>query len=248
MMILAHLFLRLAATVALASAAAFAPPPPRQGASTSSRIAYGYGSSSSASKSSSAALQLQARTDPLAVANLENATATDTAVLDLTPVAFGSPPESLQYDATTTQSSSSPSIQAVQLPLYQLMAAGSCATVLADMSMHPMDCIKTLQQSDTGAGLSLVTAAQYLWTSSGVAGFYHGFLTYATTDAAGGALKFAVWEVWKQKTVDKQPAFAYLWAGAALAFLASSVLIVPGEVRCAVLLTLTLIQTKHNNN
>jgi hypothetical protein len=118
-----------------------------------------------------------------------------------------------------------------ELPIYQLALAGSFTTFFTDVIMHPMDCIKTVQQSDSGVGLSLFLAAQYLWSTSGVAGFYHGFLTYALSDAVGGALKFSVWELWKKKTVEWEPTYLYLWIGAGLAFVASSVLVVPGEVR-----------------
>jgi hypothetical protein len=118
-----------------------------------------------------------------------------------------------------------------ELPIYQLALAGSFTTFFTDVIMHPMDCIKTVQQSDSGVGLSLFLAAQYLWSTSGVAGFYHGFLTYALSDAVGGALKFSVWELWKKETAEWRPIYLYLWIGAALAFAASSILVVPGEVR-----------------
>lgn len=181
-------------------------------------------------------------------------------------------------------------------PMVQLALAGSLATIMSDMIMHPyvrcsrsflylcrrlfhvlicysssffihshslnsVDCIKTLQQSDDGMHLSLVQAAQYLFQTSGVAGFYHGFWTYAITDSLGGAFKFAVWEGWKQQqsslhawwtrtfgnskqqtTIASTATAAtttsntssledvsFLLMGAALAFVASSVLIVPGE-------------------
>ena len=119
--------------------------------------------------------------------------------------------------------------QQQQLPLIQLAVAGSLTTFGCDMIMHPIDCIKVIQQSDLGMDWSLMHAASYLYETDGVAGFFHGFFTYACSDAAGGALKFAVWESWKTKTADYKPAWVYLWMGAALAFLASSIVIVPGE-------------------
>ena len=62
----------------------------------------------------------------------------------------------------------------------KLAMAGSVATVISDMSMHPVDCIKTLQQSNEGIGLSLIQAARVIYTQlGGVPGFYKGFLTYA---------------------------------------------------------------------
>ena len=100
-------------------------------------------------------------------------------------------------------------------------------------------------------------------------GFYFGFLTYAISDAIGGAFKFSVWEAWKQRqaksdnivkffnvVLQQQPSenddtsesdsrsnnrsvsevmvklsgWMYIWLGAAVACVASSVLIVPGEL------------------
>ena len=124
-----------------------------------------------------------------------------------------------------------------ELPLIQLALAGSLTTFFADLTMHPVDCIKTLQQSDMGIGMSFWQAASYLHEQDGVLGFLHGFLTYATSDALGGCLKFGVWETWKKSRFENnrtQPANIHslidLAIGAALAFVASSVLIVPGEL------------------
>jgi hypothetical protein len=159
--------------------------------------------------------------------------------LDLATLAFATQPEPLlketltgagtvsgSFDPTGTAATGIP-----ELPIYQLALAGSFTTFFTDVIMHPMDCIKTVQQSDSGVGLSLILAAQYLFSTSGVAGFYHGFLSYALSDAVGGALKFSVWELWKSKTAEMRPTYLYLWLGATLAFVASSFLVVPGEVR-----------------
>jgi Mitochondrial carrier protein len=177
------------------------------------------------------------------VARIPNGTSES--VLDLTPLAFGSSPEQQQPPST---SSSDSSAQRIDLPLSLLALAGSVTTLFTDVIMHPVDCIKILQQSDAGYGLSLQDAALALWERDGVSGFYSGFLTYAVSDAAGGALKFTVWEQWKRK-MPIQPSIStpkstsptfdfssspwfqwvYLFVGAALAFVASSVAIVPGE-------------------
>jgi hypothetical protein len=45
----------------------------------------------------------------------------------------------------------------------QLALAGAAATMVVDISMHPIDCIKTLQQSHEGIGLSMLAAAQTIW-------------------------------------------------------------------------------------
>ncbi len=115
------------------------------------------------------------------------------------------------------------------VPLVQLALAGAVTTFVADVMIHPMDCIKTLQQSDLGWELglhnSLGDAAQYLWTTSGLAGFYHGFLVYAGSDALAGAAKFATWEWWKRNMPS-----TILFVGAGIAFLSSSLFLVPGEL------------------
>jgi solute carrier family 25 S-adenosylmethionine transporter 26 len=76
--------------------------------------------------------------------------------------------------------------------------------------------------------MNVVQAISYLYTSSGIAGFYHGFLTYAISDALGGAVKFSVWESWKQH--NNKASFGNLAVGAALAFIAASFILVPGEL------------------
>ena len=103
--------------------------------------------------------------------------------------------------------------------------------------MHPIDCIKTLQQTDAGLDLGFWQASKALYAQSGNgwSGFYRGFLVYAIADGCGGALKFSVWETWKSQTTEWTktqllPNWIVLWMGAGLAFVASSVLTVPGEL------------------
>eukprot|EP00977_Amphora_coffeiformis_P011230 scaffold2702_cov168-Amphora_coffeaeformis.AAC.10 len=111
------------------------------------------------------------------------------------------------------------------VPLVQLALAGSLTTFFADSCIHPVDCIKTLQQSDLGAELNFFEASAYLFETSGIRGFFNGLLTYACSDAVGGAIKFSVWETWKKKFTDPR----LVWVGAAVAFMAASVVIAPGE-------------------
>eukprot|EP00522_Entomoneis_paludosa_P008018 CAMPEP_0172450638 /NCGR_PEP_ID=MMETSP1065-20121228/8900_1 /TAXON_ID=265537 /ORGANISM="Amphiprora paludosa, Strain CCMP125" /LENGTH=389 /DNA_ID=CAMNT_0013202435 /DNA_START=85 /DNA_END=1254 /DNA_ORIENTATION=+ len=125
----------------------------------------------------------------------------------------------------------SPSMSLQELPLIQLALAGSFTTFFADLSMHPIDCIKTVQQSDMGVNFGILQAARYLYEKDGTFGFFRGFLTYATSDAIAGSLKFGVWETWKKKLpVEQEPAVWLLMMGAALSFVTSSVLVVPGEL------------------
>ena len=120
----------------------------------------------------------------------------------------------------------------------KLAMAGSVATMVADMSMHPMDCIKTLQQSNEGVGLSLVQAAHVIYTQlGGVPGFYKGFFSYAVCDATAGALKFSTYEVLKRQVKSMLPSEeqttvlnGVLFLCAAIAFAASSIIAVPGEL------------------
>jgi len=162
---------------------------------------------------------------------------TDDAV-DLTPLAFGTAPETMHQRLRLESSTANKadhgknSLENIgELPLHELALAGSITTLIADISMHPIDCIKTVQQSDSGLDFSFVQAAAYLWETSGIMGFYHGFLLYALADGTGGALKFAVWELWKRSSENwSVPTWITLWAGAGLAFVASSIFIVPGEL------------------
>jgi solute carrier family 25 S-adenosylmethionine transporter 26 len=114
----------------------------------------------------------------------------------------------------------------VQVPLLQLALAGGVTTFFADACVHPIDCIKTLQQSDLGVDLTFLQAISYLHETAGVGGFFKGLFTYACSDAVGGAIKFSVWEAWKKRWDETN----IVWLGAALAFVASSVVIVPGEL------------------
>jgi hypothetical protein len=156
-------------------------------------------------------------------------TANDTMNFDMTPIAFGSAPDTILPQAET------------QIPLIQLALAGAIATFLGDAIIHPMDSLKTIQQDHIG--WSIPTAARELWNvHHGLAGFYHGFWEYAGADAVSGALKFGVWEIWKQQrflqpqpnggndTVHPPFQTILLFVGAALAFGVSSLTLVPGEL------------------
>ena len=119
--------------------------------------------------------------------------------------------------------------------------AGAIATMIGDLSMHPMDCIKTMQQSTAGAGLSMLGASQSILKAQGIAGFYSGAGTYVITDGLAGSLKFATYEFLKKKwdrrvenTTDPAKRKSMerwgVFAIAGVAFIASSVVLVPGEL------------------
>jgi hypothetical protein len=109
--------------------------------------------------------------------------------------------------------------------------------MVSDVAMHPIDCIKTLQQSDEGMGLSMLGAAQGIFGGDGLQGFYRGFGAYAACDAVAGAIKFGTYESLKRSveqylppTNNKNLLTAALFACAALSSVTSSVIAVPGEL------------------
>jgi solute carrier family 25 S-adenosylmethionine transporter 26 len=119
------------------------------------------------------------------------------------------------------------------LPLWKLAVAGGLATMMGDAALHPMDCIKTIQQSDEGLKLSLQEAARFIQTTSGVSGFYRGLGAYVITDGLGGTLKFGTYEtltMWCRSNLPQGFVLSVaLLVCAAVAFLASSIILVPGE-------------------
>jgi len=121
----------------------------------------------------------------------------------------------------------------IELPSSKLALAGAVATALGVTVMHPVDTIKTLQQSDAGKGLSMLVASKKIVKDGGFGALYSGLGPYVTSDACAGALKFASYEVLKKWVKDKVPEEQYgtaLFGCAAAAFMVSSVALVPGEL------------------
>lgn len=142
--------------------------------------------------------------------------------------------------STTTTSNSN-------VAIWKLALAGALATLVSDVAMHPLDGIKTLQQSEEGMGLSMMESVHVIYAQlGGLSGFYKGFLTYGLCDAVGGALKFSTYERLKREAESRMAdttssdedasssgtagfqSLLFLFAG--LAFVASSVITVPGEL------------------
>jgi len=73
----------------------------------------------------------------------------------------------------------------------EMAMAGAAATVFGVTVMHPIDTIKTLQQSSGGAGLSIVQAGSKIMKDGGIGGLYSGLGPYVTSDGCAGAFKFA---------------------------------------------------------
>jgi len=132
------------------------------------------------------------------------------------------------------------------LPLYQLALAGAIATALGDAVVHPIDCIKTIQQSDEYIGATIPQAITILWNTNN--GFYRGLGTYLCADATAGAIKFATYEtilslsgkqqqhnnnhdddVQQQNSILPLVSSLLFLLAPAIAFLASSLVLVPGE-------------------
>lgn len=115
----------------------------------------------------------------------------------------------------------------------EMAFAGAAATAFGVTVMHPVDTIKTLQQSAEGSGLNILAATNKIMKDGGLGAMYKGLGPYVTSDAFAGAFKFATYEVLKKLIKDKLPeehhGKAYFVAAAA-AFLASSVVLVPGEL------------------
>lgn len=80
-----------------------------------------------------------------------------------------------------------------------LAVAGATATMVGDVIMQPMDCIKTLQMSEQGSGLNIVSAAKHIVREHGFGGFYAGSLVYCLSDGVAGSLKFVTFEALKRK-------------------------------------------------
>jgi solute carrier family 25 S-adenosylmethionine transporter 26 len=115
----------------------------------------------------------------------------------------------------------------------EMAAAGAFATAFGVVIMHPVDTIKTLQQSAEGAGLNMVQASSRIMKNGGMGAMYSGLGPYVTADGMAGALKFASYEYLKKVIKDKVPEEHYgkaLYLAGAAAFLASSVVLVPGEL------------------
>jgi hypothetical protein len=81
-----------------------------------------------------------------------------------------------------------------------LSADADCAPLaVGDICLHPVDTIKTVQQSVSDAAgsksaTSVVGAISKIFKSGGPLGFYAGAAPYVTLDALSGCIKFAAYE------------------------------------------------------
>jgi hypothetical protein len=113
-------------------------------------------------------------------------------------------------------------------------AAGLVATVLSELVLTPLDAIKTLQQ-ETPLQLGFAAAAQQLFARSGVLGMFSGGAEFIAFNALGGAIKFGVYQqaLALLGTLVPPGGAAMLlgtYIAAALGFIGSSLIMVPGEL------------------
>ena len=73
----------------------------------------------------------------------------------------------------------------------EMAFAGAAATAFGVTVMHPVDTIKTLQQSAEGSGLNILAATNKIMKDGGLGAMYKGLGPYVTSDAFAGAFKFA---------------------------------------------------------
>ena len=113
-------------------------------------------------------------------------------------------------------------------------AAGIVATALSEVILTPLDAIKTLQQ-ETAIPLNFMAATRQLFGRSGVLGMFSGGAEFIAFNAVGGGIKFSVYEPLCRLLASsigttgwRKLLAAYL--AAALSFIASSLVMVPGEL------------------
>ena len=87
----------------------------------------------------------------------------------------------------------------------EMAFAGAVATALGVVLMHPIDTIKTLQQSSEGIGLNMIGATNKILSRGGVPALYEGLGPYVTSDGLAGALKFATYETLKKMDASTHP-------------------------------------------
>mmetsp|Transcript_14678 Transcript_14678/g.16706 ORF Transcript_14678/g.16706 Transcript_14678/m.16706 type:complete len:355 (+) Transcript_14678:34-1098(+) len=120
-----------------------------------------------------------------------------------------------------------------ELAIGDLALAGALAAVIGDVGLHPIDCIKTVQQSDLAFGMNLFDSSKYIWENFGFFGFYSGLGPYIFGDSLGSAVKFAAFEnfkIWASKNINEKHMGSAVFICAGLSFLVASIVVVPGEL------------------
>lgn len=133
------------------------------------------------------------------------------------------------------------------LNAFDLCIAGSVATALGDLSLHPIDTIKTTQQTSEVVE-SMFAVAKKIWKTSGLKGFYPGVVPYVAGDGLSGAVKFASFELsksWLFPKVDKKYHNTLQFVCAAGAFIACSVILVRPTLVTISIVLLPLLPYHH---
>lgn len=114
----------------------------------------------------------------------------------------------------------------------ELCLCGAAATICGDLAMHPVDTIKITQQTAAVAKGMLGTARDIV-AVGGIGGLYHGLGPYLLADGLAGAIKFAAFELSSRHAEKRTPVKYHSlirFLCAALAMIACSFVLVPGEV------------------
>ena len=122
--------------------------------------------------------------------------------------------------------------KSISLNAFDLCFCGAFATIFGDFAMFPLDTVKVYQQTSSKS-IGLFKAMKEIFMKQGLSGFYSGVVPYLVGDGLSGAVKFAAFEIskkWVEERVDKKYHGISQFACAAGAFLACSVILVPGEV------------------
>lgn len=113
-----------------------------------------------------------------------------------------------------------------------VMLSGVIASAIGTLALHPIDTIKTTQQA-AHRGHNMFVTATSLVRQSGFRALYRGVSPILCSESSGGAIKFATFETIKhycESNVDSSYHALTSFLSAAAAMLASSIILVPGEI------------------
>lgn len=120
-----------------------------------------------------------------------------------------------------------------ELASWEVCLCGALATATGDFALHPVDTIKITQQAASGVASGVFATAHDIIRRNGLRGLYSGLLPYLVADGLSGAIKFASFEAGKtflQKKLPEKYHGLSKFLSAAIAMLACSIVLVPGEV------------------
>ena len=106
--------------------------------------------------------------------------------------------------------------------------AGLVATVVAEVVLTPIECIKTWQQSSAHP-VSFLRAASQLRSVGGVSAFWAGAYPFFLFNAIGGGIKFGVYEPLRRRLSALLPSQVANYISAGSAFLVAAIVLVPSH-------------------